>query len=147
MATKDQAPGLDSFTRRYLYLLGGVVLVAVLWWLSSGDSRVDELNELLRADTALADYPYTFRVLSLNNGVASMSSPRSAQLSAVQGLRAMYPELREVGVQSDEMMVAQQRLGRVQSRAAQLVSGQADVKRVRWVLDERWLATHGIYVQ
>jgi hypothetical protein len=35
----------------------------------------------------------------------------------------------------------------VQSRAAQLVSGQADVKRVRWVLDERWLAAHGIYVQ
>ena len=147
MSAEDKPAGLDSFTRRYLYVLGGLALLGLAWWLTSGDSRVDELNDLLSADAELAAYPYTFRVLSLDNGVAALSSPRSAQLSAVQGLRVMYPELREVGVQSDTMMAAQEQLGQVQSRAAQLVSAQVDVKRVRWVLDERWLATHGIYVQ
>ncbi len=147
MSAEDQPAGLDSFTRRYLAILGGIVLLGVAWWLASGDSRVDELNELLRTDRELADYPYTFRVLALENGVASVSSPRSSQLSAVQGLRVMYPELREVSIQSDSMMAAQEQLGQVQSRAARIVSSEADVQRVHWVLDERWLATHGIYIQ
>jgi hypothetical protein len=45
------------------------------------------------------------------------------------------------------MMAAQERLARVQSRAGELVLQQEGVNHVRWVLDEPWLARHGVYVQ
>lgn len=138
---------MDSFTKRYLYLLGALILAGALWWILNLDFRVGELNDLLEADETLADYPYTFKVLSLENGVASMSSPRSAKMSAIQGLRIMFPELENASAVSAEMMAAQKQLASTQSRAGKLIGEQEDVRRVLWVLDERWLASHGVYVQ
>jgi len=138
---------LDNFTKRYLYFLAGLILAGFVWWLSGLDSRVGELNELLEQDATLAAYPYPFKLLSLENGVAEMSSPRSAQMSAIAGLRAMFPELASASVTSDEMMAAQEKLARTQSHAGNLIEEQAGVRSVRWVLDERWLAGHGLYVQ
>ncbi|WP_205422655.1 hypothetical protein [Seongchinamella sediminis] len=142
-----QTSGLDEFSRRYLYLLAGVVAIGLLWWLFTLDYRVAELNDLLEADEQLAAYPYQFRVLSLDNGSARMSSPRSAQMSAIQGLRILFPQLTTASADSAEMLAAQVKLARTQSRAAALVSAEADVNRVIWVLDERWLGSHGVYVQ
>jgi hypothetical protein len=59
----------------------------------------------------------------------------------------MFPELQNASAVSPEMMAAQEQLASVQSRAGKLVRDQDDVRRVRWVLDERWLSRHGIYVQ
>jgi len=144
--TKNQpSPRLDNFTRNYLYILMGLALVGFIWWLSSLDFRVSEINELLEADTELAAYPYPFRVVSLEKGVAEVSSPRSAKLSAIQSLRVMYPKLKQHNAVSDEMVAAQKELARVQSHAGQLVKSQEDVKAIRWVLDQRWLAKHGVY--
>ncbi len=147
MGDAGQARGLDDFSRRYLYLLGAVAVIGLVGWLVSLDFRAAQLNDLLEADAELAAYPYQFRVLTLENGVARMSSPRSAQMSALQGLRVMYPELKNLGADSPRLMEAQERLAQVQFRAAALVREQEDVDRVDWVLDERWLASHGIYVQ
>jgi len=55
----------------------GVIAALVLAFVASCDPRVGELNELLKADPQLAAYPYSFRVLELEEGVAVMSSPRS----------------------------------------------------------------------
>ncbi|MEZ5569057.1 MAG: hypothetical protein R3E54_12060 [Halioglobus sp.] len=147
MADAGQTGTLDDFTQRYLYLLAGAAVIGLAWWLLSLDFRASQLNDLLEADADLAAYPYQFRVLALDNGVARMSSPRSAQMSALQGLRVMYPELRDLAIDSPRLMEAQERLAQVQSRAAALVKEQEDVDRVEWVLDERWLASHGIYLQ
>lgn len=138
---------LDDFSRRYLYLLGAALLVALVWWLISLDSRVAKLNELLAADARLAAYPYQFRVLKLEEGVAYMSSPRSAQMSALQSLSVMFPDLKHAALESPRMTEAQEQLAEVQSHAAALIRSQDDVQRVIWVLDERWLANHGIYLQ
>lgn len=147
MAESQHGKQLDTFTKRYLYILAGLFLVGLVWWLSDIDFRVRELNDLLASDPALAAYPYPFRVLSLENGVARMTSPRSAQMSAIQSLRIMFPELQNSGAQSDEIQAAQQQLASMQSAAAKLVSGQEDVRSVQWVLDERWLGEHGVFVQ
>lgn len=147
MTKNQQKPELDNFTRNYLYILMGLALIGVIWWLSNLDFRVIEINELLEADTELAAYPYPFRVKSLENGVAEVSSPRSAKLSAIQSLRVMYPELKQHNAVSDEMVAAQKELARVQSYAGQLVKRQEDVKTIRWILDQQWLAKHGIYVE
>ena len=147
MPEANQQQGLDTFSKRYLAALAIIAVLAGAWWLLSLDSRVHELNALLDSDSELAAYPYRFRVLSLEDGVAAMSSPRSAQLSATRGLRAMFPELTNASAVAPEMMAAQEYLASVQSRAASLVAEQPDVSRVRWVLDEQWLSGHGIYVQ
>lgn len=146
MNEEQESAGLDDFTRKYLYILVGLVLVGFIWWLSSLDFRVSEINEQLGADAELAAYPYPFRVMSLENGVAHVSSPRSAQLSAIQSLRIMFPQLQHKDVVSDEMMAAQEELARVQAHAGQLVKSHDDINKVRWVLDKQWLANHGVYV-
>lgn len=143
----SEPKGIDDFARRYLYLLGALIVAGIVWWFASLDFRAGELSDLLEADDTLAAYPYTFKVLSLENGVAQMSSPRSAQMSAIQGLRILFPQLENASAVSDEMMAAQEELARIQSRAAKLIGEQPDVRHVRWVLDEQWLSSHGVYVQ
>ena len=138
---------MDQFTRRYLYILSAAVIVGFLLWLSNLKPRIGELNYILEADEQLATYPYQFRVLSLDQGVARMTSPRSAQMSAIQGLRIMFPELEGKSPVSPEMIAAQERLASIQTRAAGLVKAQEDVRSVQWILDEHWLSRNGVYIE
>ena len=138
---------MDNFTRRYLMALGAVGLVALGYWLSGFDGRVAALNEQLAADPQVGAYPYRFEVLRIENQVATLHLPRSAQMSAIQGLRILYPELQSASAVSDDMVAAQKALAAVQSRAMKLVLEHPDVQRVVWQLDEPWLNDHGVYVQ
>lgn len=136
---------MDDFTRKYLYFLMSLVVIGLIWWLSSLDFRAREINGLLESDAEVSAYPYPFRVMSLEKGVAQVSSPRSAQFSAIQSLRILYPSLEQSSTVSDEMMLAQEELARIQSHVGKLVKSQKDVNSIRWVLDEQWLAEHGQY--
>ena len=71
---------MDSFAKRYLIVLTTVIVVAVAWIIFGGDKRVDEINAVLASDVELEGYPYTFRVLRIEDGVAVVSSPRSAEV-------------------------------------------------------------------
>lgn len=122
----------------------GLIAVVVLLVLASRDPRVGELNDLLEADAQLADYPYRFRVLELEDGVAVMSSPRSAEVAASRFLAAAFPRLRNLPATDPAMMAAQQELAERQGRAAELIRRQPDVSAVRWELDRRWLRSHGV---
>lgn len=146
MNDNQQAAGMDDFTRKYLYFLASVVFVGLIWWMSSLDFRARQINTLINADAELSVYPYSFRVLSVKEGVAELSSPRSAEFSAIQSLRIMFPELKEASAVSDEMMAAQKELARVQSSAGKLVKSQEGIHTVRWVLDAQWLSEHGMSV-
>lgn len=137
---------MDRFTRRYLMLLGALLVVALIAWLANRDGRVAELNGLLAADDELAAYPFQFSVREINNGVAFVTSPRSAQVPVMQFLHTAFPALRDKDVQHPQMMVAQDRLVAVQSHAAALVQAHPEVNAVRWVLDERWFAERGVAV-
>jgi cytochrome bd-type quinol oxidase subunit 2 len=144
--TEATRQGLDTFTKRYLTALLVLAAALLLWWLAGFDSRLSELNDMLRSDPELAGYPYQFEVLSLESGVAEISSPRSAEVPVVQFLRLAYPELANTSVTDDSMMAAQAALVQVQSRAGKLVSSQDDVESIRWTLDRDWYAYHGIYL-
>jgi hypothetical protein len=142
-----QAPEkLDKFTRNYGIGLAVLVLAGLVWWLLPGDSELGALNEVLENDPQLSAYDYRFRVLALENGVATLSSPRSAQMSPMQFLRTLHPELAGRDVTDPAFMAAQDELVAMQSRAAELVRARTEVERVRWQLDERWYARHGIAV-
>lgn len=137
---------MDKFARNYLIGLIVVVLAGVLYFALDRDPRVGEINALLGADAELADYPYPFRVWSLENGVAVMGSPRSADVPVMRFLRTAFPALQDTAVDEPAMMAAQDELVAKQSRAAELVRGQPDVTAVRWELDTGWYRSYGIFL-
>jgi hypothetical protein len=137
---------MDTFAKRYLIVLSSIVTVVTLTIVLGGDKRVDELNTMLAGDAELRDYPYRFRVVRLENGVATMSSPRSAEVPAMRFLRTAFPELSRTAVDDPAMMAAQQVLAAKQGRAMQLVESQLDISAVRWEIDERWFNEHGVFL-
>ncbi|CAA0121223.1 Uncharacterised protein [Halioglobus japonicus] len=141
-----EKPRLDDFTKRYLV---GLLVIAVLgfaWWFSGWDRRIGQLNAILEADEELSAYPYQFKVLSLEDGVAEISSPRSAEVPVIKFLRIVFPQLRDSSVTDESVMAAQDELVTVQSRAGKLVSDEEDVKSIRWSLDRQWYESQGMYL-
>jgi len=137
---------MDKFARNYLIGLVAVIAIGVLYFASGGNARVGEINDLLAEDELLADYPYQFRVWSLEDGVATMGSPRTAEVPVMRFLRTAFPALGKTPVNDPAMMAAQDELAEHQSHAAKLVSGQPDVRAIRWEIDERWYREHGVFL-
>lgn len=142
------AGGMDRFTRNYLIALGAVVLLILGTWLASTiaswNPRVGEINDVLEADTQLASYEYPFRVVTLENGVARLSSPRSFEVPVIRFLGVLYPDLQGKPQDDPAVMAAQDELVGYQKHAAALVQAQPDVTSVRWVLDRDWYLKRGI---
>jgi hypothetical protein len=137
---------MDSFTRNYSIVLGVIVLALVGWWISSSwQPGVWEINDQLEADPTLADYPYQFRVVALDDGVATISTPRSFDFPAIRFLEVIHPELAGKAQDDPAMIAAQQDLIDHQKRVQGLVLAQPDVQRVDWRLDVKWLADHGVH--
>ncbi len=134
---------MDKFTRNYSIILATIVVIVLILALyeSPGVSR---LNALLSKNAEVVSYPYQFRVVSFENGVATMSTPRSAEFSAYRALAILYPELRNQSPDSSEMLDAQQEMAKVQGIARKIVVGSNDVSRVIWELDENWLRGEGV---
>ncbi len=145
-STQLLLPCMDSFSKRYLMVLGSIVTAVILYVVLSGDERVYQINALLAEDLELRDYPYTFRVFRLEEGIAVMGSPRSAEVPAMRFLRTAFPELSRTAVDDPSMFAAQQILAEKQSRAMELVESQSDVIAVRWEIDERWFNEHGVFL-
>lgn len=134
---------MDRFTRNYAITLG-VILVALLAWMLYEDPEVSELNGLLEQDSEVAAYPYRFRVLALNKGIAVVSTPRSSEFPVQRALGLLYPTLANRAQDDPDLMKAQQALAHVQKRVAAIVEGSDKVQRVRWELDHNWLGQHGV---
>ncbi len=134
---------MDKFTRNYSLLLAAAGLF-LLFYLFYESPDVRRLNTLLKNDSVLASYPYRFRVTGLENGVATMTTPRSAEFPAYRALAILYPALAGEAADSEAMIEAQESLAAVQARAQKTVVDAEGVNRVRWQLDENWLRGSGI---
>ncbi|MEZ5541974.1 MAG: hypothetical protein R3F42_08015 [Pseudomonadota bacterium] len=134
---------MDRFTRNYSLLLGAVVL-ALLCWVLYENPEVAALNAVLEADPALAAYPYRFRVLALEHGVAVMGTPRSAEFPAVRALGLLFPALAPLADDDPALQQAQLEMARLQERARARVLETGKAGQVRWQLDSDWLSRHGI---
>lgn len=138
---------MDRFTRIYSIVIGLVIIGAVALWAGSAwKPDVWELNRLLGSDAQLASYPYQFRVVSLENGVAAISTPRSFELPAIRFLEIIHPNLANRADNDPEVIAAQQDLIDHQKRAQGLILAQPQVESVRWELDTQWLAARGVSV-
>ena len=134
---------MDKFTRNYSIVFGSLALVALFWFLYESP-EVGRLNDRLSQNSELSQYPYTFRVLEFRNGVATISTPRSAEFPAIRALAILYPELRDEAPDSQPMVAAQREMARIQGLARSTVVESKKVDRVVWELDETWLRNQGI---
>jgi len=138
---------MDSFTRNYSIVLGLILLGLLAWWVSSAwQPKVWELNEALESDPVITDYPYQFRVVGFQDGVATLSTPRSFQVPAIRFLQIIHPELAGLDQGDPKMVAAQQDLIDHQKRAQGVILAQSGVDSVTWELDVQWLADHGVQV-
>ncbi|MGM0435406.1 MAG: hypothetical protein ACQEQ1_12180 [Pseudomonadota bacterium] len=117
-----------------------VMIVAALFvsWLGWRGYTVMELNETLREQSALADYPYPFRVLRVEGDTAVMSTLRSPRVDTAQAMRELFPDLRRIPETNREFRRAEQEYARLQARARETVTASTSIRRVRWELDENW---------
>ena len=125
-----------------------VALVALDWVISAPDSRSRELTQTI-ADKGSADlraYPYPFRVLKVENGVAYMTTPRSFDVPAARLIKRLYPDINTKDPNDPEFVAAEKHLAAIQGEAQEIVSSQPGIKSVRWKIDRDWLVAHGIEV-
>ncbi|MCW9024903.1 MAG: hypothetical protein OQK73_09510 [Gammaproteobacteria bacterium] len=138
---------MDRFTRNYLRVLTIIVTIAIIAWLFSLNPRVWELNNLLEEDPQLSNYPYQFKVLTLENKIATLTSPRSAEVSVMRFINIVYPYLRNKDTNNPEIIAVQKELAKHQTRAKELILKQPDVNQVIWKIDQSWYSEHGIILQ
>lgn len=138
---------MDKSTRNYLLILIGIAMIVLIDWLSSLNPTVWEINDQLQADPVLSKYPYQFRLLSLEDGLAEMGSPRSASMPATRFLGIIYPGLANKSSNDEAMIAAQKSLAEHQAHAKKLASAHPQVTRVKWTLDKDWYTARGIPIQ
>ena len=91
-------------------------------------------------------YPYQFRVLRTQNGIAVMSTPRNFDVPAFRMLGVLYPQVDVKNPNDPAFLAIEKELAAVQSEASAIVSSQPGIKGVRWELDVSWLRSHSIEV-
>jgi len=136
---------MDRFTRNYSIVLGVVIVVLVALFMYE-DPQIQSLNDRLLQDTRLSAYPYSFRVLRLENGVATMTTPRSPEFPAFRALGLLFPSLDSLPQDDSRLMQGQLDMAHLQEYAKGLVLGAEAVERVVWELDTQWLDRHGIEI-
>ncbi len=135
-----------SNKRQALIVIALLFGLGLLWFLKQ-DSAVNQLNATLQADPALQAYPYAFHTLKIENGVATLTTPRSPEVSVLQFLKIAQPHLDTSNPDSPEMIAAQKALAAVQEQAAKLAKAQTGITDVAWEIDRRWYASHGLIVE
>ena len=133
-------------TKDKLIILG-IVLAILVAWFAKRDPELNQYNALLSADTELQAYPYQVHVLKNENGVVTLSSPRSPQVSVLHFFNIAFPNLDTSNPDSPDMIAAQKQLAHIQEKAAKLVKAQPNVKEVTWEIDRSWYERHGLTVE
>ncbi|GAB6039440.1 hypothetical protein [Endothiovibrio diazotrophicus] len=135
---------MDRFTRNYTIALAVIALGLLVAWLSSLDFRAGELSDRLAGEPRLAAYPYRFKVVAVDGGTATLTTPRSPQVPAVRFLAILHPELAGKGTNDPAVVAAQRELGEVQGLARKRVLAESGIERVRWEVDRQWYHEHGV---
>ena len=125
----------------------GILFAIAIAWFAKQNPQLNNYNAVLQADTELQAYPYQVRVLHTENGVVTLSSPRSPQVSVLHFFNIAFPNLDTNNPDSPDMIAAQKQLAHIQEKAFKLVKSQPDVKEVQWEIDRSWYESHGLKVE
>ncbi len=124
--------------------LGIYVLLMVKMIFFKDPAEIRAINTQLQTNTELAKYPYKFRVIKIEDGVATVTSPRSAKVSVLHALSIIHPEYSLKSSDSPEIIAAQKELAQLQETAADIIKAAPDVSRINWQIDKAWLESNGI---
>ncbi|MBK5914019.1 hypothetical protein [Rhodocyclus purpureus] len=125
-----------------------VALLALNWFISAPDSRSRELTQAIetQGSAELKAYPYQFRVLKVENGVAYMTTPRSFDVPAAKLIGRLFPEINTNDPNDPGFVAAEKHLAAIQGEAQKIVASQPGIKAVQWKIDRDWLTSHSIEV-
>ncbi|MEY6433128.1 hypothetical protein ABC977_12020 [Thioalkalicoccus limnaeus] len=117
-----------------------VIPLAVIWvaWGGGLMPRVWQLNQMIKQDPVLAEYPYRFRAVLLASGVATLTRPHDGQVPAILFLEHVEPELATKSPNDPAILAAHDRLREHENRAARVALMHPEVDSVEWVLDRAW---------
>jgi hypothetical protein len=137
---------LDRGTKIYAGILGAILSIVVIIWLSGLDFRLGEIDDILQQDPEIASYPYKFRALEIQGKTAVISSPRSTSMPAIRFLGIIKPSLANKSDQDPALISAQKELGALQSKVKKLVLSHKGIEEVQWRLDRQWYADRGLAI-
>lgn len=134
---------------KYFLMMIGLagIAVAITVAMLREPAPLKAVNSLLDSDSQLSAYAYQFEVLSLENGVATVMTPRSAQVSALRFVYILYPDLADYPATHPDVTKATREFNELHSRVQHLVSSHNAVRQVKWQLDKEWYAKQGVGVQ
>ena len=135
-----------SNKQQFLIVAALFLGLGLLWFLKQ-DPALNYLNAALKADTELQAYPYQFRALKIDKGIATLTTPRSPEVSVLQFLKIAQPTLDTSNPDSPDMIAAQKALAHVQEKGGKLAKAQEGVTEVQWEIDRSWYASHGLIVE
>lgn len=134
---------MDKFSRNYSIVLA-IVVGALLFLFTHKNPELAEMNALLDTDSELAAYPYTFRVLRIEDRVAIMTTPRSPEFPAYRALGLLFPDLANLPQEDPRLMQGQLEMAGIQEHAKDIVLNTEHVSQVEWEIDKKWLSGHGV---
>ena len=137
---------MDRGTRIYTLVLTAFILGLVILFLYQ-DPKVSDLNDNLENDAEIEAFPYRFTVVSVGNGIATISTPRSTEVPVERILGILFPQVVGRKAGSAEFQKAQKELARIQTKARDIVLSDPEIKSMRWQLDRSWLSQHGVILQ
>ena len=134
---------MDRGTKIFSLILGVISLSLAITFLYE-PAKVQELNKQLEAIKKVKDFPYSFRVLRINNGIATMNSPISIDLPCGKVITIIFPRLKGKSLLSAEYQQAQEQLAEVQMLASNKIKSDPEINKIVWELDKTWLIQNGV---
>jgi hypothetical protein len=139
---------MDRFTRNAVIGSGVVFVLLILsvlpWGGMAFGPRIWQLNDVLKQDPVLAEYPYDFKALLFLNGIVTLTRPYDADVPINEALVAMDPTLTGKPADDPAVVAARDRLQRMEFHAIGLMLAEPDVASIVWSLDRAWLNRQGI---
>ena len=136
---------MDRGTKIYAIFIAAIAII-ITFNLLYESPKVSELNQRLKKIPEIINFPYQFRVIKVDGTVATMNTPRSAEVPVSKILHLLFPEVSKMSPQSELFQKTQKKLAIVQTLARDTVLKDPSIKHIKWQLDNDWLFQHGIIV-
>ena len=109
-------------------------------------ARVRELNQKLENRAEIRNFPYHFKVLRINQGIATINSPISTDVPCGKVIGLIFPQVKGLSILSDDYQQAREQLAQVQTEIEKSILSEPDIRQVKWQLDRGWLIQNGVNI-
>lgn len=136
---------MDRGTKIYgLILLSVCIGLIIIFFYQTPEVR--KLNQKLDSNTRIHNFPYHFKVLHINNGIAVINSPISTEVSCGKVIGLIFPQVKSLSMLSEDYQQAREQLASVQTLIEKTVLAEPDIRQVQWELDRGWLIQNGVNI-